>query len=158
MPWHDEALVVTGEAARDCARHFIQRWNIHKVCFSFEMEKQFFLFLKADKFRFNDSYPYLLPKSYDDKELLDFSMLNSILGEGRESIRVDAQCVRSVSFWSCGTRTIEHSIQNAYIHMIDSAQHFIYIEVKINFHFCNLNKTKFILESIFCFNCSRCNN
>ncbi len=31
MPWHDEALVVTGEAARDCARHFIQRWNIHKV-------------------------------------------------------------------------------------------------------------------------------
>jgi phospholipase D1/2 len=35
MPWHDEALVVTGEAARDCARHFIQRWNIHKVCFIF---------------------------------------------------------------------------------------------------------------------------
>lgn len=31
MPWHDEALVVNGEAARDCARHFIQRWNIHKV-------------------------------------------------------------------------------------------------------------------------------
>jgi hypothetical protein len=33
MPWHDETLVVTGEAARDCARHFIQRWNIHKVIF-----------------------------------------------------------------------------------------------------------------------------
>jgi phospholipase D1/2 len=33
MPWHDEALVVTGQAARDCARHFIQRWNIHKVAF-----------------------------------------------------------------------------------------------------------------------------
>jgi phosphatidylserine/phosphatidylglycerophosphate/cardiolipin synthase-like enzyme len=33
MPWHDEVLVVTGEAARDCARHFIQRWNTHKVIF-----------------------------------------------------------------------------------------------------------------------------
>ena len=31
MPWHDEVLVVTGEAARDCARHFIQRWNTYKV-------------------------------------------------------------------------------------------------------------------------------
>ena len=31
MPWHDQALIVTGQSARDCARHFIQRWNIHKV-------------------------------------------------------------------------------------------------------------------------------
>ena len=31
MPWHDEALVVFGQVARDVARHFIQRWNIHKV-------------------------------------------------------------------------------------------------------------------------------
>ncbi len=33
MPWHDETVVITGEVARDCARHFIQRWNIHKVSF-----------------------------------------------------------------------------------------------------------------------------
>ncbi|CAF1532412.1 unnamed protein product, partial [Adineta ricciae] len=112
MPWHDEALVVSGEAARDCARHFIQRWNVHK----------------ADKYRFVESYPYLVPKSYSDEELFDHSVLNSILGEDRPAICVDAQCVRSVSFWSCGTQTIEHSIQNAYIRMIDNAQHFIYIE------------------------------
>jgi len=31
MPWHDESLVVFGKVARDVARHFIQRWNIHKV-------------------------------------------------------------------------------------------------------------------------------
>jgi len=31
MPWHDEGLVVFGKVARDVARHFIQRWNIHKV-------------------------------------------------------------------------------------------------------------------------------
>jgi phospholipase D1/2 len=59
-------------------------------------------------------------------------MLFSILGEERKPIRVDAQCVRSVSFWSCGTRTVEHSIQNAYLHMIDSAQHFIYMEVSFS--------------------------
>ena len=36
MPWHDIALYVEGEAARDAARHFIQRWNAvktEKVCF-----------------------------------------------------------------------------------------------------------------------------
>ena len=31
MPWHDIATGVTGSAARDVARHFIQRWNAIKV-------------------------------------------------------------------------------------------------------------------------------
>lgn len=44
MPWHDEALVVTGEAARDCARHFIQRWNVHKVGFN---EEHFILLIST---------------------------------------------------------------------------------------------------------------
>uniref|UniRef100_A0A8C5HWK9 Phospholipase n=1 Tax=Gouania willdenowi TaxID=441366 RepID=A0A8C5HWK9_GOUWI len=30
MPWHDIASVVHGRAARDVARHFIQRWNFTK--------------------------------------------------------------------------------------------------------------------------------
>ncbi|CAF4919660.1 unnamed protein product, partial [Rotaria sp. Silwood1] len=112
MPWHDEALVVSGEAARDCARHFIQRWNIHK----------------ADQYRFNEFFPYILPKSYDDDQLFDSSMLSDILGEKLKPIRVDAQCVRSAADWSCSIGPKETSIQNAYIHMIKSAQHFIYIE------------------------------
>ena len=56
-------------------------------------------------------------------------MLQSIVGEDRKLIEVDAQCVRSGSFWSCGTRTVEHSIQNAYLDLIKNSQHFIYIEV-----------------------------
>ncbi|CAF4895451.1 unnamed protein product, partial [Rotaria sp. Silwood1] len=112
MPWHDEALVVSGEAARDCARHFIQRWNIHK----------------ADQYRFNEFFPYILPKSYDDDQLFDSSMLSDILGEKLKPIRFDAQCVRSAADWSCSIGPKETSIQNAYIHMIKSAQHFIYIE------------------------------
>lgn len=31
MPWHDIGAVVTGAAARDVARHFIQRWNAVKL-------------------------------------------------------------------------------------------------------------------------------
>ena len=31
MPWHDAGAVVYEEAARDLARHFIQRWNACKV-------------------------------------------------------------------------------------------------------------------------------
>jgi len=31
MPWHDIGAVVYGKAARDVARHFIQRWNFCKV-------------------------------------------------------------------------------------------------------------------------------
>ena len=33
MPWHDIACVTYGKAARDAARHFIQRWNFTKVIF-----------------------------------------------------------------------------------------------------------------------------
>jgi len=33
MPWHDIGVMVQGLAARDVARHFIQRWNAIKVNF-----------------------------------------------------------------------------------------------------------------------------
>ncbi|CAF4509501.1 unnamed protein product [Rotaria sp. Silwood2] len=85
-------------------------------------------FVEADKHRYNESYPYLLPKTYDDHELVDTNFLRSILPDDRPPIRIDAQCVRSASFWSCGISTVEQSIENAYIHMIENAQHFIYIE------------------------------
>ncbi|CAF1500960.1 unnamed protein product [Rotaria sp. Silwood1] len=110
MPWHDEALVVFGQTARDVARHFIQRWNIHK----------------CEKYLNNDNYPFLLPKSYDDEEDLTVKNWKDFL-ESRP-LKVDAQCVRSVGPWSAGTKTIESSIQNAYIQMIDAAKHYIYIE------------------------------
>uniref|UniRef100_A0A8B9K3W9 Phospholipase n=1 Tax=Astyanax mexicanus TaxID=7994 RepID=A0A8B9K3W9_ASTMX len=48
MPWHDIASVLHGKAARDVARHFIQRWNFTKIM--------------KPKYR-SLSYPYLLPKS-----------------------------------------------------------------------------------------------
>ena len=50
MPWRDEALVMFGEAARDLARHFIQRWN----------------HCKREKVRHLTNYPFLLPKSHSE--------------------------------------------------------------------------------------------
>ncbi|CAF1304062.1 unnamed protein product [Rotaria sordida] len=110
MPWHDEALVVFGQTARDAARHFIQRWNIHK----------------CEKYPKKDFYPFLLPKSYDDINDLPVENWKDFLES--EPFRVNAQCVRSVGPWSVRTKTVESSIQNTYIQMIDAAKHYIYIE------------------------------
>ncbi|CAF1256002.1 unnamed protein product [Adineta steineri] len=110
-PWHDEALVVFGEVARDAARHFIQRWNIHKT----------------EKFANDSSYSFILPKTYDDKEELTVNNWKEFL-KGHPCQINAQQCVRSVGPWSASTRTTETSILNAYIQMIDGAEHFIFIE------------------------------
>lgn len=43
MPWRDQGCVLIGHAARDLARHFIQRWNQCKV-FHFIWQHQFTTF------------------------------------------------------------------------------------------------------------------
>ena len=48
MPWHDVSCVVIGDAARDVARHFIERWN----------------HTKFSKAKFKERYPWLIPKTY----------------------------------------------------------------------------------------------
>ncbi len=40
MPWHDCSVGVTGQVAGDFARHFIQRWNAHRVRFRHLFLKQ----------------------------------------------------------------------------------------------------------------------
>ncbi|CAK1551566.1 unnamed protein product [Leptosia nina] len=111
MPWHDVGVMVQGAAARDVARHFIQRWNA----------------IKLEKARQNSNYPYLLPKSYTDiKPLQD---LDELLGIDLHN--VSCQVLRSVSSWSCGfldPDTVEQSIHEAYVDTITRAQHYIYIE------------------------------
>uniref|UniRef100_A0A672HID6 Phospholipase n=1 Tax=Salarias fasciatus TaxID=181472 RepID=A0A672HID6_SALFA len=102
MPWHDIASVVHGKAARDVARHFIQRWNFTKP-----------------KYR-SLSYPYLLPKSH------------TTAGEQRYQVPgcvpAKVQILRSASDWSAGIKYHEESIHNAYVSAIQSSQHFLYIE------------------------------
>uniref|UniRef100_A0A8D3CEE1 Phospholipase n=1 Tax=Scophthalmus maximus TaxID=52904 RepID=A0A8D3CEE1_SCOMX len=112
MPWRDLSAVMHGRAARDVARHFIQRWN----------------FTKIFKNKYKDNfYPYLLPKAQCTADSLSFTV------PGSKKARV--QVLRSVDRWSTGI--CENSILNAYIHTIENSEHYIYIESEtIYFYYC----------------------
>ncbi|XP_028838532.1 phospholipase D2 isoform X2 [Denticeps clupeoides] len=103
VPWRDLGAVHHGKAARDLARHFIQRWNFTKIF--------------KNKYK-DDFYPCLLPKSHCTAAALPFT----IPGSAKASVQV----LRSVDRWSSGT--CECSIMNAYIHTIETSQHYIYLE------------------------------
>uniref|UniRef100_A0A914WDE3 phospholipase D n=1 Tax=Plectus sambesii TaxID=2011161 RepID=A0A914WDE3_9BILA len=104
MPWHDICSVTYGAAARDVARHFIQRWN---AC-------------KTEKVKHDDSYPFLVPKSYDNVKVPRvFRGLSQ---------RCNVQMLRSASSWSVGMNFTEDSIQQAYLSMIANAKHYVYME------------------------------
>uniref|UniRef100_A0A671STW6 Phospholipase n=1 Tax=Sinocyclocheilus anshuiensis TaxID=1608454 RepID=A0A671STW6_9TELE len=102
MPWHDIGVLVHGKAARDIARHFIQRWNFTKkrsgaMC-----------------------YPCLMPKS------LSAPMVPAEYSG--KSTQANVQLLRSVCQWSIGTKVHEESIHLAYVSAIQNSKHFIYIE------------------------------
>uniref|UniRef100_A0A8C7STQ7 Phospholipase n=1 Tax=Oncorhynchus mykiss TaxID=8022 RepID=A0A8C7STQ7_ONCMY len=102
MPWRDLSAALHGKAARDVARHFIQRWNF---IFKYKNIRSTF-------------FPCLLPKSHSTADALPFT----VPGSGKASVQV----LRSVDRWSAGT--CDSSILNAYIHTIDNSEHYIYIE------------------------------
>uniref|UniRef100_A0A671L484 Phospholipase n=1 Tax=Sinocyclocheilus anshuiensis TaxID=1608454 RepID=A0A671L484_9TELE len=120
IPWRDLGAVHHGKAARDLARHFIQRWN----------------FTKIFKNKYKDNfYPYLLPKSYCTADKLPFT----IPGATKASVQV----LRSVDRWSAGT--CEQSILNAYIHVIENSEHYIYLE---NQFFISCSDQRNVLNTI----------
>ncbi|XP_034933646.1 phospholipase D1 [Chelonus insularis] len=109
MPWHDIGVMVQGAAARDIARHFIQRWNA----------------IKMEKAKLNKAYPFLLPKSYRD------CSSNTPFISSKLIHNVKCQVLRSVSSWSAGfleSDAVEESIHEAYIEAITNSEKFIYIE------------------------------
>lgn len=103
MPWRDLSAAMHGKAARDVARHFIQRWNFAKI----------FKIKYKDRF-----YPYLLPKSQTTADSLSFTL------PGSQKAKV--QVLRSADRWSTGS--CENSILKAYIDTIEKSEHYIYIE------------------------------
>lgn len=107
MPWRDEALCVFGNSARDLARHFIQRWN----------------HCKYDLETLNPVYPYLIPKAANEEISLDYM---DWFKEGM--FKCTTQILRSLDSWSGGISQTEKSILNAYISLIENAEHYIYIE------------------------------
>ncbi|XP_070609740.1 phospholipase D1 isoform X2 [Erythrolamprus reginae] len=105
MPWHDIASVVHGKAARDVARHFIQRWNFTKIMKS--------------KYR-SLSYPFLLPKSQRTADELNYQV--------PEAMNAKVQVLRSATDWSAGIKYHEESIHSAYVSVIENSKYYIYIE------------------------------
>uniref|UniRef100_A0A8C5FAI2 Phospholipase n=1 Tax=Gadus morhua TaxID=8049 RepID=A0A8C5FAI2_GADMO len=105
MPWHDIASVVHGNAARDVARHFIQRWNFTKIM--------------KPKYR-SLSYPCLLPKSHSCGSNLHYQV--------PDCVNTKVQVLRSAADWSAGIKYHEESIHNAYVQVIIKSKHYIYIE------------------------------
>ncbi|XP_053861774.1 phospholipase D2 isoform X2 [Malaclemys terrapin pileata] len=103
MPWRDVGVAVHGRAARDVARHFIQRWNFTKTV--------------KNKYR-GPEYPCLVPKSLGATHRLPGPLAGAQLA--------NVQVLRSVDRWSAGTH--ECSIYNAYLSLIQTSQHYIYIE------------------------------
>ncbi|KAI8055519.1 hypothetical protein BDF22DRAFT_742098 [Syncephalis plumigaleata] len=101
MPWHDVSMRVTGQAARDVGRHFVERWN----------------FIKLDKGMVKETIPFLMPSG-------EFV---STRDEHASKGTCQVQIVRSSAMWSSGIEH-EYSIQKAYIDLISTAKHFIYIE------------------------------
>ncbi|KAI8332617.1 hypothetical protein BC941DRAFT_455475 [Chlamydoabsidia padenii] len=101
MPWHDMTIGVVGPAARDVARHFVQRWN----------------FLKASKGMHRSSVPFLMPKG----EYVAARDESKFKGTCR------TQVLRSSAEWSSGIDR-EHSIYNAYMECISKAKHYVYME------------------------------
>jgi len=104
LPWHDISSVVYGSAARDVARHFIQRWNATKL----------------EKLKDDNNFPLLLPKSYENVAVPSVFK--------RISQRCSVQVLRSSCQWSTGENSVDSSIHQAYIDLITNAQHYVYIE------------------------------
>ncbi|CAO1614671.1 unnamed protein product [Jaminaea pallidilutea] len=103
MPWHDTGLQIVGQPARDLCRHFTQRWN----------------FLLRNK-NHSRKFPFLVPAPDFTPEELDKYQLTGTC---------EVQICRSAGPWSLGTnKTVEHSIQNAYLKCIQLSDHFVYIE------------------------------
>lgn len=102
MPWHDVHQTVLGQPARDLARHFVQRWN--------------YVIRQKQPSR---PTPLLLPPPDFTKEELERLNLTGTC---------EYQVLRSSCDWSLGLKEHEQSIQNAYLKLIDTSEHFVYIE------------------------------
>lgn len=102
MPWHDVHMLTSGKVARDLARHFVQRWN--------------YLLRQKRPSRFT---PLLTPPSdFTEEEEAKLKLGGSC----------EVQLLRSSGNWSLGLQEHEQSIQNAYLKLIETSEHFVYIE------------------------------
>lgn len=117
MPWHDIGMQIVGQPARDLTRHFVQRWN--------------YLLRQRKPSR---PTPFLLPPpDFDPADIKALGLDGTC----------EVQILRSATSWSLGTpNKTEHSIMNAYVQMISTSEHFVYIENQFYVSSCEVLGTK----------------
>ncbi|KAI9492089.1 hypothetical protein BDB00DRAFT_731172, partial [Zychaea mexicana] len=98
MPWHDVSLKITGQPARDIARHFVQRWN----------------FLRRSKATPPKRPTPLLLAKPDISPLSHVCCIQLLRSVSQWSLGIRDH--------------VEQSIQNAYVEVIENSEHFVYIE------------------------------
>ena len=109
LPWHDVACSFNGEAAMDVARHFIQRYN--HAAMPWWCGWWFTVgWCSGSELSTEDR-----PKAFH--KIIHPASTNN----------VTIQVLRSVGSWSAN-QPHEDSIYRAYLHAIETAEHFIYIE------------------------------
>uniref|UniRef100_A0A0W0EW24 Phospholipase n=1 Tax=Moniliophthora roreri TaxID=221103 RepID=A0A0W0EW24_MONRR len=144
MPWHDVHMTFTGPAVLDVVQHFVERWNEIKKRKYRDRDNVDWLALPHNvEVAPNEAvarhphretwhergrrYRQRFHWHSNDSEEQENEYNNGYHRPAPPSSTCRVQVVRSVSDWSHGVLT-EHSIQNAYIQLINEANHFIYIE------------------------------
>ncbi|KAI8630463.1 phospholipase D/nuclease [Xylariaceae sp. FL1651] len=143
MGWSDIAISLNGPIVGSLIDHFVDRWNF---IFNEKYQEK-----DPGKYRrLNAGNPVERPREGGGHQRHNYlgefegrfnRGVRHFMGEGgdgegyegeghsqhRGSGRVNIQLCRSACEWSSGHPT-EHSIANAYVHAIENAQHFVYIE------------------------------
>jgi phospholipase D1/2 len=116
MPWHDIAMQIVGQPARDVGRHFVQRWN----------------YILRSRVPSRPTPVLMPPPEFDQQELDRLGMSGTC----------QVQILRSCAPWSIGTpNKVEHSIMTAYCEMIKGSDHFVYIENQFYISSCTVEGT-----------------
>jgi len=168
MPWHDVHMMIQGPAVFDICQHFVERWNFiynlkYKKKRGTDGRYELLAFPHApgegmpDQLSHPDhepvtQHPYYQQWAQTGRRFLGMeanpqtsTQLPSTNLGPKGNMKV--QVVRSCGDWSNGTTT-EHSIQNAYIQLIEQAQRFIYIENQFFITTCSTDKDGQIRNTI----------
>ncbi|PPQ99833.1 hypothetical protein CVT24_009627 [Panaeolus cyanescens] len=142
MPWHDVHMTFEGPAVLDISQHFVERWNEIKKRKYREKETIAWLALPHEpEFAPNEAvarHPHLeqwkqIGRQYKQRwhGHIDHSTGDDRSHQSRRGQPTTQKCriqvVRSVADWSHGVLT-EHSVQDAYIQLIQESEHYIFIE------------------------------
>ncbi|KAI9608245.1 hypothetical protein KEM48_003379 [Puccinia striiformis f. sp. tritici PST-130] len=164
MPWHDVHMMIQGPTVFDICQHFVERWNfIYKLKYvkkpgtNGRYELLAFPHIPGEGIPDDPSHP-------DHEPVTQHPHYEQWCQSGRRFFGMEettraptdlpshdlgpkgnmkVQVVRSCGDWSNGTTT-EHSIQNAYIQLIEQAQRFIYIFITT----CSTDKDRRIHNQI----------